>query len=123
MSESATAINIVGAVGGGILAICTAPQLYKIFKTRTADDVSLTFTIMYTMGLILSATYTALIGAWAGAVPLIVECVFGCVLITAKLLFTAKKEKKMDDFAVADMSATGPSESCCAHCRLRGELL
>ncbi|ORY30321.1 hypothetical protein BCR33DRAFT_703505 [Rhizoclosmatium globosum] len=119
MADASPVVNACGAIGGGLLAVCTAPQLYQMWKTKSADDVSLSFTILYTAGLTMSAIYTGLIGAWAGAIPLIIECFFGLILITAKIVLTSKsekeKKKKMDGTEV-ELVQEG-SVHCCEHCK------
>ncbi|KAI8609221.1 hypothetical protein BC830DRAFT_1054439, partial [Chytriomyces sp. MP71] len=78
-------VNVVGALGGAILAICTLPQLYQMYKTRSADDISLTWAVMYTSGLILTAIYLCFVRAWASAGPIVLECLLGALLVCAKI--------------------------------------
>ncbi|OQR81778.1 hypothetical protein THRCLA_11417 [Thraustotheca clavata] len=78
-------VNALGFGGGILLSICTVPQIYSIIRTKSAQDVSLVFTIMYFIGVATSASYMFLIQAYAGAWPLAAETFFGgtlCVLVT-----------------------------------------
>lgn len=42
--------DVVGAFGGFILALCMLPQLFKMWRTHSADDLSLSFVFTYTVG-------------------------------------------------------------------------
>ena len=39
-----------GTLGGILLTISALPQIYKIIKTRKADDLSITFVILLLLG-------------------------------------------------------------------------
>jgi uncharacterized protein with PQ loop repeat len=94
MSESALLIDALGIAGGVILSICCVPQIYVIYKTKSAGDVSTTFTVLYFLGLLLSTIYMCLIHAWAGAGPLIFETVLAALLC---FLVWFYKKKSSDD--------------------------
>lgn len=70
---SAAGINAIGAVGGVVLAACLTPQIYKIWKTRSARDLSYWYLIAYTVGLSLTAVYLILEKATVGWICLLVE--------------------------------------------------
>ena len=42
--------DALGAVGGGILAFCLLPQLWKVWRTRSATDLSMPFLVLYNTG-------------------------------------------------------------------------
>ena len=88
--------DILGALGGIILGICTLPQIYTMYKNRSADDVSFLFVLMYSTGVLMSMV---LIEAWAGAIPLIIESLFSFVMIGLKVYFDrlkANSTKELD---------------------------
>ena len=42
--------DMLGGIGGVILAICLVPQLWKMWRTQSADDLSMPFILLYTVG-------------------------------------------------------------------------
>ena len=50
-------INILGWIGSILLTLNLIPQIYKIHKTHKAEDISSTFLIVNTMGLIMYSFY------------------------------------------------------------------
>ena len=40
----------LGYLGGAILSVCIVPQIWKTFRTKSAGDISLAWTILYTTG-------------------------------------------------------------------------
>ena len=50
-------INIFGWIGSILLTLNLIPQIYKIHKTHKAEDISSTFLIVNTMGLIMYSFY------------------------------------------------------------------
>jgi histidine decarboxylase len=85
--ELSVIADLLGSIGGCVLAICTIPQIILMWKQKSASDVSLVFVCMYFSGVVMSPVYMIMIEAWAGAVPLIVETAFGFLMIGLKLHF------------------------------------
>lgn len=52
--------DAIGYVGGGILAICLIPQVAKVVVTRSARDISISWSVLYSIGLTLSLAYLIL---------------------------------------------------------------
>lgn len=44
-------------IAGGVLAACLVPQLWKLFRRRSAADISLPFLLIYLLGLAVSFVY------------------------------------------------------------------
>jgi MtN3 and saliva related transmembrane protein len=55
--------NLIGAVAGTLTTIAFVPQVLKTWRTRRAEDVSLTMLLMFTTGVGLWAIYGLLLGA------------------------------------------------------------
>jgi len=49
--------EILGFIGGGIITASLIPQVHRVFKLKRAHDISLTFTLMLLIGLILWVNY------------------------------------------------------------------
>ena len=52
-----TFMTLVGFIGSGAFAFCTAPQLIKAYKRKSTADISMLFIVMSIIGNISSATY------------------------------------------------------------------
>lgn len=57
MAPSKEAIDVLGGVGGALLAASLAPQLIKLVLTKSAFDLSYLFLWMYNAGLVLTLVY------------------------------------------------------------------
>jgi hypothetical protein len=75
-------LEILGYVGGGVLALCLIPQIARLAVNRSARDVSALWSLAYMVGLALTFVYLYFQGAIAAWIPLIVEMA-GCVAILA----------------------------------------
>ena len=49
--------EVLGFIGGGIITSSLIPQIHRVFKLRSAHDISLSFTILLLIGLILWVNY------------------------------------------------------------------
>ena len=47
---SSVAKDVIGGMGGAILSFCLLPQLWKMWSTRSASDLSMPFIVLYTLG-------------------------------------------------------------------------
>lgn len=97
-------LDILGYVGGGILAICHVPQLIKMWETKSADDLSYMHLLWYLIGLILLVIYMVGIQALAGWVSHIFEIAFIAGVIGLK--FYLAYDKKLQPQAVESMQTS-----------------
>lgn len=88
-----TFIDALGFIGGIILSICMLPQLTLMYKTKSAKDLSLLFTVLYSIGLVMTAVYMTLIRAWAGAIPVWIETLLAFVLLSGKIYLDSSAEE------------------------------
>ena len=77
----------LGFIGGGIITCSLVPQIYRVFKLRSAREISLLFTIMLLVGLIFWLAYgvsfrLASVILWNSA-----SLVLTAVLLFAKLKY------------------------------------
>jgi uncharacterized protein with PQ loop repeat len=87
MIISPAGMDALGYIGGGILALSLIPQIIKLLMTRSAQDISLLWSLMYLTGSTLSLVYLIFVGALAAWIPVVLE-VLGCTItITLKLMF------------------------------------
>ena len=97
--------DIIGFVGGGILAINSMPQIYQMWETKSADSISYTKLLFYLIGLSFLFAYMLLIEALAGWVCLILEIILCLLVILLKfvLSFDWFKEKSNEEKSFFDI--------------------
>jgi MtN3 and saliva related transmembrane protein len=79
---STTALNVLGFVAGVLTTAAFIPQVLKIWKTRSARDISLGMYTAFTGGVVLWLVY----GLALGSLPIIVANIFTLVLALAVLV-------------------------------------
>ena len=57
MCDNNKIIDGIGYTGGIILSLCLIPQIFKIYKTKKVDNISLLWQFMYISGIILHLVY------------------------------------------------------------------
>ena len=78
--------EVFGFIGGGLITCSLIPQVYRVFKLRSAREISLLFNIMLLMGLVFWIAY----GTSFSLVPVILWNSIALVLV-AGLLFAKLK--------------------------------
>jgi len=78
--------DVLGYIGGGIITFSLVPQVYRVFKLRSAREISLLFNILLLVGLSLWIAY----GLSFGLVPVVLWNTASIVLV-AGLLFAKLK--------------------------------
>lgn len=87
--------TIIGYVGGILLNVTFMPQIYKIYKTKHTEDISLIFAILQVITCIFCLTYSIMLDEN----PLIIaNSVLLCQLISllvGKILYSYVYKKKI----------------------------
>ncbi|KAL4423121.1 hypothetical protein ABPG77_004804 [Micractinium sp. CCAP 211/92] len=118
---SQTTINVLGVIGGVVLAICQAPQLIKLWRTKSAGDLSYLYLGLYSVGLLFITVYLYLEKATVGWICELIETACGFLLIIAKywldnwgpLSARAQAKQRAEDSAHGNDSAyAGPLHPC-----------
>lgn len=52
-----TLFTIIGFIGAGAFALCTAPQIIRVLKRKSTADISLLFILLSLLGNLASASY------------------------------------------------------------------
>lgn len=78
--------DALGYIGGGILTFSLVPQVYRVFKLRSAREISLLFNILLLVGLSFWVAY----GLSFGLAPVVLWNTASIVLV-AGLLFAKLK--------------------------------
>jgi S-adenosylmethionine/arginine decarboxylase-like enzyme/uncharacterized protein with PQ loop repeat len=77
--------EIIGYVGGGVLAVALAPQLIKSCMTRSTEDISYMWQAIYIVGLWLNFVYFVMVDAVAAWATLLIEIAVAHALLILKL--------------------------------------
>jgi len=84
--DASIAENTLGTIGGLLLAVCLIPQLWRIYATRSATDLSYGWLALYGLGLGVNTAYLVLAQAPVGAAFHAVELGLVVVMGVAKAL-------------------------------------
>lgn len=78
-------IEIIGLVAACLTTASFVPQVYKIWKTKSADGVSLTMFSMFLLGVILWLIYGILLGSVSMTIANIITAVLATIIIYYKV--------------------------------------
>ncbi|KAJ3359526.1 hypothetical protein GGF31_004018 [Allomyces arbusculus] len=88
-------VEAIGYVGGVVLALCLAPQIIQVVRTKSAEDISYAWQGLYLVGLSINLAYMVLLGAVAGYVAVIIEIALLLVLVGCKFYFDRKRARQV----------------------------
>ena len=83
--------EICGVMGMMLTTICGLPQVYKTLKTKSVEDLSLTFYVILSMGITLGLIYSVSIGVWIYVIGGTLSLLVSVILI----IFILKYKKKL----------------------------
>lgn len=85
MTTSPFLRDFFGYSGGILLSICSIPQVYLMYTTKSAKDVSIYYAVLFFIGLVLTLVYLILEEAVAGIITMSVEVLLSMVVILLKI--------------------------------------
>ena len=68
--------DLVGMIAGTLTTLAFVPQVWRVWKTRSTRDISLSMYLVFTTGVVFWLAYGLLLGAW----PIIVTNVITLAL-------------------------------------------
>jgi MtN3 and saliva related transmembrane protein len=77
--------ELLGLVAGTLTTISFVPQVLKVWRSRSAADISLAMFLLFTVGVLLWGIYGVLIGSLAVIVANVVTFVLTVGIIAMKL--------------------------------------
>ena len=80
-------IEWIGLIAGVLTTLSFVPQVYRTWKTKSADDLSLGMFLMFTLGVILWLIYGFLIDDLPIILANIVTLSLACTLLIFKIVF------------------------------------
>jgi uncharacterized protein with PQ loop repeat len=78
--------DFLGIFGGVVLSICTIPQLWLMWKKRSAKDLSYLWMWMYLVGLSSTLAYLIVQNAYAAYIPASFEVFITIVMLISKFI-------------------------------------
>ncbi|WP_117879872.1 SemiSWEET family sugar transporter [Aureibaculum luteum] len=80
-------IEILGLLAGGLTTASFVPQVYKTYKSKSADSLSLTMYLVFFVGIILWLIYGIYVNSIAMMVTNSITAILSLLLIYFKLRF------------------------------------
>lgn len=77
--------ELIGFVGGLLTTMGMVPQVWRLFKLRSAREISLTFSLLFIIGIIFWMSYGILQGLLSVIIWNGISLVLGCGMLYAKL--------------------------------------
>lgn len=90
-------IDIIGYVGGSILGIQLIPQIVKVYKTKSGEDISLFFLFLNILGLGLMTTYGILIHKLPLCIPTGISLVNSIILLLLILKYRTQLKNNEEE--------------------------
>jgi MtN3 and saliva related transmembrane protein len=87
MSSIPLHIEIIGLIAACLTTASFVPQVYRIWKTKSADGVSLTMFLMFFTGVLLWLVYGIYIQSMSMTIANIITALLALVIIYYKLKF------------------------------------
>ena len=84
--------EILAYVGGLILSCCIIPQVYKSYKSKSTDDLSLYWLLLYILGLNFILVYGYYNELYPIAIPGTLEVLISFFLLYLKIKYSNNKE-------------------------------
>jgi MtN3 and saliva related transmembrane protein len=84
-------INLVGYVAAICTTISFVPQLIRVYRLKSAHEISLTMFLVYSFGVFLWLLY----GIFIGSLPVIVSNVFSVALSSAILVLKIRYDQQL----------------------------
>ncbi|RLN77042.1 hypothetical protein BBJ28_00008453 [Nothophytophthora sp. Chile5] len=105
-------------LGSFVIASALVPQMYKVYKTKSAKDISMTFQCLYILGVAMILVYGFGESLWPIYIPASIEELAAVVMLGMKLFYDRRPTKLsatgVDDtseleLGLADRALQGPS--------------
>jgi len=80
-------VNLLGLVAGSLTTVAFVPQVVKIWRTRSADDISTIMFLLFATGVFLWLIYGIAIGSLPVIVSNAITLALAVVIVILKLRF------------------------------------
>ena len=79
--------ELLGFVGGALTTIGFVPQVWRLFKLKSAHEISLTFSLSFILGITLWLSYGILLSLASVILWNAITLALGCAMLYAKLKY------------------------------------
>jgi MtN3 and saliva related transmembrane protein len=84
-------MEILGMIGGIAISMSLVPQVWKVYKTKSAIDISYVYQGIYIFGLSLVNVYAIVEGLWPVFIPALLELFLIVLLLAMKIRYDREK--------------------------------
>ncbi|KAF1316734.1 Acyl-coa dehydrogenase family member 10, partial [Globisporangium splendens] len=86
--------NVIGLIGSFVVASALVPQIHKVYATKSADDISRKFQVLFILGVAMILVYGVGEGLWPIYIPAIMELAGGVSLFIMKIYYERKSRNE-----------------------------
>lgn len=79
--------ELLGFIGGAMITVGFIPQVWRLFKLKSAHEISLPFTLLFLLGTICWLIYGVLLGLLAVILWNSISLAIMCTMLYAKLKY------------------------------------
>jgi MtN3 and saliva related transmembrane protein len=79
--------ELLGFIGGALTTVGFIPQVWRLFRLRSAREISLPFTILFLLGIAFWLSYGISLGLPSVIIWNATTFVLGCAMLYAKLRY------------------------------------
>ena len=102
-------VPVIGYAAGALTTLSFLPQVIKVFRTKSADDLSLGMFIAFCLGVFLWLLYGLVLGSWPIIVTNFATLILSSAILFLKLLYDARRAAavqpvKSDSPALAEVA-------------------
>ncbi len=77
----------IGIIDGSLTTIAFLPQVIRVLKTKSTEDISLMMYVVFTSGVVFWLTYGILLGAWPVIIANVVTFILALIVLVMKLRY------------------------------------
>lgn len=100
--------KIIGMLGSFVISSSLVPQMYKVYRTKSAKDISLMFQSLYITGIAMILIYGFGEDLWPIYIPAVIEMAAGIVMLAMKLYYDRYANKGEDQNPEIDLASGSP---------------
>jgi MtN3 and saliva related transmembrane protein len=79
--------ELLGFIGGALTTVGFVPQVWRLFRLRSAHEISLPFTVLFLLGIAFWLSYGISLGLPSVIIWNAATFVLGCAMLYAKLRY------------------------------------
>jgi MtN3 and saliva related transmembrane protein len=79
--------ELLGFIGGALTTMGFIPQVWRLFRLRSAHEISLPFTVFFLLGIAFWLSYGISLGLLSVIIWNAITFVLGCAMLYAKLRY------------------------------------